>query len=201
MFDRFIKINGMADKHTSQQTGGNVERRNFLIKAAASVAGAVVSVFPFAVGLFTFADPLRRRATGEGDGFFRVAALDAVPDDGVPRQFAIVADRTDSWNRFPHEPIGAIYLCRTKGAEQPVAFNAICPHAGCFVAHAAERKLFQCPCHNSAFRLDGSIIEPSPSPRPMDELACEVRPVDGRQEVWVKFQNYLPGRAEAIPKA
>lgn len=191
----------MADKHTSQRAPEAVERRNFLIKTAAAVAGAIVSVFPFAVGLFTFADPLRRRSSGEGDGFFRVAALDAVPDDGVPRQFAVIADRTDSWNRFPNEAIGAIYLRRTKGAENPVAFNAICPHAGCFVAHAAERGLFQCPCHNSAFQLDGSIIEPSPSPRAMDELACEVRSVDGRQEVWVKFQDFLPGREEAIPKA
>jgi nitrite reductase/ring-hydroxylating ferredoxin subunit len=190
----------MADKHTSLRAPESAERRNFLIKAAAAVAGAVVAIFPFAVGLFTFADPLRRRSSGEGDGFFRVAALDAVPDDGLPRQFAVIADRTDSWNRFPNEAIGAIYLRRSKGEKTPVAFNAICPHAGCFVAHAAERNLFQCPCHNSAFQLDGSIIQPSPSPRAMDELACEVRSVDGRQEVWVKFQDYLPGRAEAIPK-
>jgi Rieske Fe-S protein len=190
----------MADKHSPKSAPRAVERRNFLIKTAAAVAGAIVSVFPFAVGLFTFADPLRRRASGEGDGFFRVAALDAVPDDGVPRQFAVIADRTDSWNRFPDEAIGAIYLRRTKGTKTPVAFNAICPHAGCFVAHAAERNLFQCPCHNSAFALDGSIIQPSPSPRPMDELVCQVRSVDGRQEVWVKFQDFLPGREKAIPK-
>jgi menaquinol-cytochrome c reductase iron-sulfur subunit len=191
----------MADKHVSQRAPQNSERRNFLIKTVAAIAGAVVAVFPFAVGLITFADPLRRRSSAEGDGFFRVAALDAVPDDGVPRQFAIIADRTDSWNRFPNEAIGAIYLRRTKGAETPIAFNAICPHAGCFIAHAAERNLYQCPCHNSAFQLDGSIIQPSPSPREMDELACQVRSVDGRQEVWVKFQDFLPGRAEAIPKA
>jgi menaquinol-cytochrome c reductase iron-sulfur subunit len=191
----------MADKHASQPAPQTVKRRNFLIEAAAAIAGAIVAVFPFAVGLFPFVDPLRRRSSGERDGFFRVTALDAVPDDGVPRQFAVIADRTDAWNRFPDEAIGAIYLRRTKGAEKPVAFNAICPHAGCFIAHAAERKLFQCPCHNSAFQLDGSIIQPSPSPREMDELVCDVRSVDGRQEVWVKFQDFLPGRAEAIPKA
>jgi menaquinol-cytochrome c reductase iron-sulfur subunit len=188
----------MADKHTSHPARQTVERRNFLIKTAAAIAGAIVAVFPFAVGLLTFANPLRRRSLGDGDGFYRVAALDAVLDDGVPRQFTIIADRTDSWNRFPDEAIGAIYLRRTKGAEKPVALNAICPHAGCFVAYV--RKLFQCPCHNSAFQPDGSIIRPSPSPRAMDELACEVRTVDGRKEVWVKFQDFLPGRKEAIPK-
>ena len=190
----------MADKHSIQRAPQKVDRRNFLVKTAAAIAGAVIAIFPFAVGLFTFADPLRRRSSSDGDGYFRVAALDAVPDDGVPRQFAVVADRTDSWNRFPQEPIGAIYLRRTKGAKEPVAFNAICPHAGCFIAHAPERNLFQCPCHNSAFQLDGSIIQPTPSPRPMDKLQCQVRAVDGRQEVWVQFQDFLPGREEAIPK-
>jgi hypothetical protein len=34
----------------------------------------------------------------------------------------------------------------------------------------------------------------------MDELDCEVRSVDERQEVWVRFQDFLPGRKEAIPK-
>ena len=190
----------MADKNPEQQTPQSIERRNFLVKAAAAIAGGVAALFPFAVGLFTFADPLRRRSAGNGEGFVRVASLDAVPDDGVPRQFAIVSDRTDSWSRFPNEPIGAIYLRRKKDEKEPVAFNAICPHAGCFVDYAAERNLFQCPCHNSAFQLDGSIIQPSPSPRDMDKLECKVETVEGRQEIWVRFHDFLPGREQAIPR-
>ena len=190
----------MADNHSEQQTPQTVERRNFFVKTAAAIAGGVAALFPFAVGLFTFADPLRRRSAGNGEGFLRVASLDAVPDDGVPRQFAVVADRTDSWNRFPNQPIGAIYLRRNKDEEKPMAFNAICPHAGCFVAYTTERNLFQCPCHNSAFQLDGSIIQPSPSPRAMDQLDCEVRLVEGRQEIWVRFRDFLPGREQQIPR-
>jgi menaquinol-cytochrome c reductase iron-sulfur subunit len=191
----------MAHKHPEHQTPQAIERRNFLVKAAAAITGGIAALFPFAVGLFTFADPLRRRSADNGDGFLRVTSLDAVPDDGVPRQFAILSDRTDSWSRFPNEPIGAIYLRRKNDEKAPIAFNAICPHAGCFVDYAAERNLFQCPCHNSAFQLDGSIIQPSPSPRDLDQLQCEVRTVEGRQEIWVKFQDFLPGREEAIPRA
>ncbi len=190
----------MADIKADPGTHRAIERRNFLIKTAAAITGGIAAIFPFAIGLFTFADPLRRRSAGNGEGFVRVASLTAVPDDGVPRQFAIVADRTDSWSRLPNEPIGAIYLRRKKGEEEPQAFNAICPHAGCFVGYTAERNLFQCPCHNSAFQLDGSIIQPSPSPRAMDELPCEIRTVDGRQEIWVQFHDFLPGREEAIPR-
>ena len=149
----------------AQKQPQSVERRSFLVKAVAAILGGLAAVFPLAVGLFTFADPLRRRSSSTGDGYFRVANLDAIPDDGVPRQFSVIADRTDAWNRFPQEPIGAVYLRRRQGEKTPEAFNAICPHAGCFIAYATERKLFQCPCHNSAFQLDGSIVEPSPSPR------------------------------------
>jgi menaquinol-cytochrome c reductase iron-sulfur subunit len=176
-----------------------IERRSFITRAAAAVLGGIAALFPFAVGLFTFADPLRRRATGEGDGFIRIAPLSAVPDDGTPQQFAVVADRVDAWNRLPNEAIGVVYLVRKPDQETPTAFNAICPHAGCFVTHSANRNLFQCPCHNSAFALDGSIIQPSPSPRVMDKLECAIREAGGDKEVWVKFQNYLAGRQDQIP--
>ena len=73
-----------------------------------------------------------------------------------------------------------------------VPTHAICPHAGCFVAYAADRKVFQCPCHTSSFQLDGTKIEPSPSPRNMDELAVQDSTLK-EGEVWVQFVNYYPG--------
>ncbi len=191
----------MADtkaQHTAASS--SVERRNFLVKTGAAILGGIAALVPIGVGLFTFADPLRRRSTKQGDGYLRITSLDSVPDDGIPRQFAVLSDRTDAWNRFPDEPIGAIYLRRKKGEKTPEAFNAICPHAGCFVAFAAERNLFQCPCHNSAFQLDGSKIEPSPSPRAMDKLNCKLRDESGQLQIWVQFKDFLPGREEQIAK-
>jgi quinol---cytochrome c reductase iron-sulfur subunit, bacillus type len=191
----------MADTKTQHAAApSSVERRNFLVKTGAAILGGIAALVPIGVGLFTFADPLWRRSTKQGDGYLRITSLDSVPDDGIPRQFAVLSDRTDAWNRFPNEPIGAIYLRRKKGEKTPEAFNAICPHAGCFVAFAAERNLFQCPCHNSAFQLDGSKIEPSPSPRPMDKLNCKLRDESGRLQIWVEFKDFLPGREERIAK-
>ena len=63
----------------------------------------------------------------------------------------------------------------------------------------AERKSYLCPCHNSLFGLDGTIADrSSPSARPLDALEVEVR---GTGEVWVKFMNFLAGKAEKIPLA
>jgi menaquinol-cytochrome c reductase iron-sulfur subunit len=186
--------------NTAEKNQPQIERRSFFMRAGAVVLGGIAAIFPFAIGLFTFADPLRRRSSGEGDGFIRIANLAAVPDNGEPQQFAVVSDRVDSWNRFPNEPIGVVYLLRKKGEETPTAFNAICPHAGCFISYATGRSVFQCPCHNSAFALDGSIIQPSPSPRPMDSLLCEIRKQGGENEVWVKFENFHAGRPDPVVK-
>lgn len=109
----------------------------------------------------------------------------------------MIADLTDAWNREPNQPIGAVYLIRKDDSVQ--CFNAICPHAGCFVSYANDHQLFQCPCHASTFQLDGSIISPSPSPRAMDEL--DVDPEKLKEgEIWVRFVNYLPGKHEQVEK-
>src|ERR1700749_4974596 len=98
------------------------DRRNFLAKAGAVVIGGIVSLVPFVIGLAAALDPLRRKS--DSGKFLRIAPLDAVPADGVPRRFAVMADRTDAWTKFPNEPIGSVYLRRT--GDQVDALNSIC---------------------------------------------------------------------------
>ena len=100
-------------------------------------------------------------------------------------------------NKKPNQPIGAVYLRRQ--GKNVVCFNAICPHAGCFVGYAADRKIFQCPCHTSSFQLDGRRISPSPSPRNMDELKVEADKLK-LGEVWIEFVNYYPGTEDREEK-
>jgi menaquinol-cytochrome c reductase iron-sulfur subunit len=170
-------------------------RRNVAAAIAAAIIGAVVSLTPLAAGLVTFLDPLlRRKKNGGGESsreFRRVASLESLPADGTPVQVPVIADLTDAWNREPNQPIGAVYLRRL--GDKVECFNAICPHAGCFVGYAADRKVFQCPCHTSSFELDGKRIGNSPSPRDMDSLEVKQDKLkDG--EVWVQFVNYYPGK-------
>jgi menaquinol-cytochrome c reductase iron-sulfur subunit len=171
------------------------DRRGFLKKLAANILGTVVAIVPFAAGLALWLDPVRRKA-GTGGQVVRVATLNALPDDGMPRKFPVLASRVDAWNKSPETAVGAVYLRREKGGK-PRAFNVVCPHAGCFVDFAPARGSYLCPCHNSTFSLDGKINDPkSPSPRGLDELEVEIR--DG-SEIWVKFQNYRAGTSQKIP--
>jgi menaquinol-cytochrome c reductase iron-sulfur subunit len=170
------------------------DRRNFLMKAGAVVIGGALAVVAPLAGLTVLLDPLRRKS--QAGGAVRVASLAAVPDDGVPRKFPVLATYQDAWNRTPNVPVGAVYLQRAKG-EAVRALNVVCPHAGCFVDYRAAEGCYLCPCHNSTFALDGKVLNPkSPSPRGLDDLPVEVR---GNGEIWVTFQNFRPGEKERIP--
>jgi Rieske Fe-S protein len=183
-------------------------RRSILAGAAAIIIGGIVSLFPLGAGALLMLDPiLKRKAKGHGGAgggkganhpARRVAAVEALPDDGTPVQVPVIADLTDAWNRETNQPIGAVYLRKAAGGKVE-CFNAICPHAGCFVAYSADRKVFQCPCHTSSFQLDGTRIMPSPSPRDMDSLVVDADKLKNG-EVWVQFVNYYPGHEEREAK-
>lgn len=168
-------------------------RRDFVKKAGSIAFGGLATGIPLAAGLSVFLDPLHRK--GSSRGFVRVTSIDSLPDDGAPRKYSVLADRSDAWNKSPHVPVGAVYLRRI-GEKTVEALNVVCPHAGCPVAYNEADKVFGCPCHNSKFSLDGRIADPkSPSPRPLDSLEVEIR---NGSEIWVKYQDFLAGKAEKI---
>jgi menaquinol-cytochrome c reductase iron-sulfur subunit len=180
------------------------DRRSFVTALAAVVAGGLAVLAPVGAGLATFFSPLFRRSKPSQ---VRVALLDQVPDDGVPRFFPVLADRVDAWNRQPAQRVGAVYLVREKGAAAPVAFTAKCPHAGCFIGYTVGEDKFKCPCHTSAFNLDGTRVngDAEVSPRDMDKLAVEVREAKSGDstvsEVWVEFVDFETGRKDRVRTA
>lgn len=169
-------------------------RRDFFKKSLAVLIGGVAALIPALAGLLVLLDPLRRKTAAGGP--IKVTTLAALPDDGVPRRFAVLADKVDAWNKYRNVPVGAVYLRRT-GDGKVEALNVVCPHAGCSVDLSPAHNGFICPCHNSTFLLDGKIADAkSPSPRPLDSLPAEVR---GEGEVWVNFQNFQAGRPDKVP--
>ena len=78
-----------------------------------------------------------------------------------------------------------------------IAFTSECPHLGCAVNLTADGKGFLCPCHTSAFDLEGKPKNQVP-PRPMDRLEVELTEGDD-PEVRVKFQRFRTQSEEKIP--
>ncbi len=57
-----------------------------------------------------------------------------------------------------------------------VACSAICPHRGCKVVYDHADKEFVCPCHDSRFALDGSVLK-GPARRPLKNYATDLAAV------------------------
>jgi len=191
----------MAETQKSKQSeivksGGN--RRSFI----AVVTGGLAMLGPIGAGLWSFLSPLFRRAESPQ---VRVALLDQVPDDGKPYFFPVVTNRKDAWTQYAEQKVGAVFLIRQPGDDSPTAFTAKCPHAGCSVGYSAEEEQFKCPCHTSAFHVDGCRVngDQEVAPRDMDSLDVELREteVDGGKpvtEVLVTFVDYKTGKSEKI---
>jgi nitrite reductase/ring-hydroxylating ferredoxin subunit len=173
-------------------------RRSFLIRSLAALIGGLLVVFPFLAGVGVVLDPLRRRnkqVDGEGR-LIRIAPLDAVPSDGLPHQFPVLADVADAWTKAPSQRIGSVFLRRTD--DGVTAFSAECPHLGCSVDFVPQSDRYQCPCHVSGFALNGNR-EFGPSLRGLDQLEVKMIGPDGQQEVWIVFERFRTGIPQKIP--
>ncbi len=154
--------------------------------------GGLAGLVPLASGLLFFLDPIiRHRKSALGaDGFQLAANLSQLPTDGTPQRFTLRADVMDAWTLYRDRVLGSVYL-RLMPNGQVIAFNDTCTHLGCKVDYQAANKRFFCPCHQSAFDLDGKKQNKTP-PRDMDDLEVSVR----TGEVWVKYQNFRTATPE-----
>jgi cytochrome b6-f complex iron-sulfur subunit len=80
----------------------------------------------------------------------------------------IVAGSVDSFEPGTVTPFvrGRFYLSRLENGGF-LALSRTCTHLGCTVPWVSDENRFVCPCHSSAFDINGNVIDP-PAPRAMD---------------------------------
>ena len=145
--------------------------------------------------------PLRKRAEGAGNEKFTTLTSLSQLTVGEPRSFGVIQERTDAWVKYPAEPVGSVWLVRQPAGSKPevIAYTAECPHLGCAINLGADGKSFLCPCHTSAFDLQGKPQNQVP-PRPMDRLEVELT-AEPDPKVRVKFEKFRTLAEERIPLA
>jgi Rieske Fe-S protein len=144
---------------------------------AASFAGVPV--------LGALLHPMRAKTVTEDEGFVSVGYADELGI--VPRKVQVRSARNDAWTRFEGVELGSCWV-RKREDGRIEALSSVCPHLGCSVDFLAEIGTFNCPCHASAFRLDGSVAE-GPAPRGLDPLEAKVE----GGKLLVKFERFQSG--------
>jgi len=113
---------------------------------------------------------------------------------GKPLRVTAVGAREDAWLRLEKVTLGSLWLVRTVEDGPIKAFSTVCPHLGCGIDFDDKAGKFNCPCHASAFDLEGRCLG-GPSPRGLDELEARV---EGR-DVLVRYQRFRIGSSKREP--
>ncbi len=86
-----------------------------------------------------------------------------------PRQVIIQRKRVDAWKTTLEEATAWVF----KHEGEVTAISPSCPHLGCGVSYRDEQGGFFCPCHDSAFSIEGEVLT-GPSPRALDRFETRV---------------------------
>lgn len=89
----------------------------------------------------------------------------------------------DAWVSAQNVVLGAAFVRKRDKLE---AVSAVCPHLGCTVGLATDKKSFLCACHNSSFGENGEKGT-GPAERGLDPLPIQI--VEGRLRLtWLRYE-------------
>lgn len=135
-----------------------VKRRDFLKLSWGVLAGVVTAE----LGGLTMAYMQPRLAEGDFGSMISAGKVDDFPPGSVT-----------------HIPEGRFYLSRLVDGGF-LALYQRCTHLGCNVPWDQSANAFICPCHNSQFTPDGSLVS-APAPHPLDLFRVSIE--DGMVKV------------------
>ncbi len=192
---------------SARSAEGEMDRRTFAAKGAVATVAALVALVGggLAVGIGRLVGgssskpgPMALGTTGTSAA--KTAPPTTPPASGAPEPETTpaVPATTAAPSRPPGQAIGAATQVPVGGAGsftdpatgepslvvQPragtfVAFDAVCPHAGCIVQYDNADKVFVCPCHGSIFNGDTGAVEQGPAPTGLQRIRIAEGP-DGQ---------------------
>jgi quinol---cytochrome c reductase iron-sulfur subunit, bacillus type len=163
------------------------DRRGFL-KAATCVLGGGLGLVVAAPALRLCVAPAGRDTVTTPTDPIDLGPVDRLRVGAPWSKVDVIAPVVkDAWTTAHDVVLGSAYIRRVADA-QPVALSATCPHLACAVGWDPAQKNFLCPCHNSRWNDDGSLVpNTGPAKRALDPLPIEIK--DGRLRLtWVRYK-------------
>lgn len=141
------------------------DRRTFFLSAIYGVWGLITAAIAIPASVYLLLPPsTRKRADWVEVGDLSGLKL-REPEEVVFRRkrvdgWKVVSEKTSTW------------LVKLADNEV-VAYTPQCTHLGCAYHYEASSKDFICPCHTSAFSIDGKVLT-GPAPRPLDRYSVKL---------------------------
>ncbi len=178
----------MSKRDAGSNSGGDApdSGRRKALKLGIGALGLGMAAVPGVPAIGYLLHPLGHGGGGGEKAAFLPAGKRGGFTPTAPVRVDLYADKSDAWNKTPNVKLGSCWVVEKDG--KLTAFSTVCPHLGCAVDYDPEAKKFKCPCHRSAFGLDGQV-EAGPSPRPLDTLELKE---DGGL-VAIRFQRFRQG--------
>jgi menaquinol-cytochrome c reductase iron-sulfur subunit len=150
--------------------GGQIQtRRAFYVTLINLLTGAIAAAAAVPAAIYLLVKPKPR---GSRD-WVEVADLAQLPV-GQPEEIVYNRERIDGWRKIEEKT--STWLVRT-AEDGIIAYSPSCTHLGCAYHWDNTARQFECPCHGSAFSIDGKVTA-GPAPRPLDQYAARI---DGRK--------------------
>lgn len=164
-----------AVRQSSAPEPDAMSRRSFL-KLAWGAAGAVALA---EAGLVTYRFLAPKAVAGQFGGVFSVGRVEDFPPGSVT-----------PFNE------GRFYLVRLADGGF-LALYRKCTHLGCAVPWDPAQGKFVCPCHASAFEMDGDLLNP-PAPRPLDRFPVTIENGEIKVDTGQAIQRDHTGPNDAV---
>ena len=179
-------------------TEGANARRDFL-KQGAAATGALLSLS--VLGVANAAETASSSTTT-----VTTTTKTVVPQTAVPQTLQLSLKQHAALSKvggFEIVPIpdgsDTLIVAHTD-ATSFVACSAICPHRGCKVVYAHDDKEFVCPCHDSRFALDGTVLK-GPAKKPLKNYATDLAAVVSLSDASAPKVAPAPGSATSSAAA
>ena len=166
-------------------------RRGFLKIATAALGGVIGAVLAVPLIQYVFFPVGRRVVSDSAEGIDILDANALKPGAAPVRVQVIASDVRNAWSVSDDVPLGSAWV-RKKEDGEIEALSSVCPHLGCAIEFDRSESIYRCPCHKSAFNVDGSKVT-GPSKRGLDPLPVKVE--DGRVKLsWIRYRPDVPER-------
>jgi menaquinol-cytochrome c reductase iron-sulfur subunit len=140
-------------------------RRKFYTSFISGLGGLIAAIVGVPALAYVFGKPKAE----QGGGWVEIADIGDLPV-GKPQEIVYRRTRVDGWKRINEKTTA--WVVRTD-ATNVIAFSPACTHLGCAYSWDDSEGNFRCPCHTSAFSVQGEVLA-GPAARPLDRYKVKL---------------------------